>query len=167
MDSSRANGMQRENGPTNLPNRQRTLSQTAHPTVPCVGAGLAPAREGASPSPTQTKQFPSRSERAGVADAADVAGVVVVGAVDAGRQVLDVDRVLDVREGAVEDPELAVERPAVQELDHQLDVGGIEEPEGAGLVGAGDGGPLAVPRVVLIVPVDAHLEAPAQEAERP
>src|SRR4029079_8710621 len=53
----------------------------------------------------------------------------------AGRGVGDGDGVLDVRQGAVEDPELAVDRPAVAHMHHKLNVLGVEEPEVAGVTG--------------------------------
>ena len=42
-------------------------------------------------------------------------------------------RVLDIRKQTVEDPELPVDGGGIQELDHQLDVVCVEEPEAAGV----------------------------------
>ena len=50
---------------------------------------------------------------------------------------------MDVGEGAVEDPEVAVDAPRVEHLDDELDVVAVEEPEVAGVAGQGDR--LAVP----------------------
>src|SRR5688500_18243432 len=63
----------------------------------------------------------------------------------AGGGVLDRHLDSDVGQAAQEDPEPVVEAAAVQHLDRQLDVGRIEEPEGAGILGEGQG--LALTRV--------------------
>src|SRR4029077_10785090 len=80
---------------------------------------------------------PPGSECHGVRHAGELTGRVGVGPDLAGEGVPDGDGVGDVRERAEEDPELAVERAAVEDLEDQLDVGLAEEPEGAGVRGEG------------------------------
>ena len=63
-----------------------------------------------------------------------VARRVVVGAVAVLLGVGHGDPVLDVGQRPVEGPDEPVHRPAVEVLDHQLDVGGVEEPEEPGLL---------------------------------
>src|SRR5882724_6934122 len=118
-------------------------------------------------APEEFPDAPERPtlERPGVRQAAEVALAVVVALAGAGREVLDGHPVLDVRQGAVEDPVLAVQSPAVEGLDHQLGVGGAEEPEGPGGVAAGDRLAGAGRPVVRVAELDAHLELPGEQAE--
>ena len=58
-------------------------------------------------------------------------------ALEAGFGVAHGQGVGDVAEGAVEEPEAAVDRTTVDHLDHQLRVVGAEEPEDSGTVGEG------------------------------
>src|SRR5262249_30009903 len=82
-----------------------------------------------------------------------------------GLGVPDGELVLDVRKRAVEDPELAVDDPRVEDLDDELDVRGREEPEVAGV--GGERNRLAGARVVLeVLPGDLDLETAAREAQR-
>src|SRR5205814_443247 len=101
----------------------------------------------------------------GVAAAADPARGIVVGRELAGRGVGRPEPVLDVCKGAIEEPEALVESPAIEDLDDQLDVARIEEPEEAGGVGEGESGAVAELLVVLVVPARLHPEAAAGEAE--
>src|ERR1700688_1053050 len=73
-----------------------------------------------------------RAEDGGVADARELVQGVQVAAGGAGDGVGHGQRVLDAREGAVEEPEAGVERAAVDHLADDLDAVGAEEPEGAG-----------------------------------
>src|SRR6202035_5612131 len=70
-------------------------------------------------------------------------------------------RVLDVRERPVEDPERLVQAAAVDRLDDQFDVGRLEEPESAGVGGERDrlAGALVAGEVA---PGDLEGEATAQ-----
>src|SRR5687767_2186316 len=69
------------------------------------------------------------SERRSVGDARHRSGRVEVDLLCSVGLIGDRDRVLDVREGAVEDPPVPVERAAVHDLDDHLDVARREEPE--------------------------------------
>src|SRR5688500_9090426 len=73
---------------------------------------------------------PTSSEGLHVALAAQGARRVVVLPLRARGGVPHRHPVLDVRERAEEDPEAAVDRAAVEHLDRELEVAGIEEPEG-------------------------------------
>src|SRR5262249_56748819 len=77
----------------------------------------------------------------------------------------DGQRVLDVREGAIEDPEVVVQGPRVEDLDDRLDVGAVEEPEVARVARESDGLPGA--RVALEVrPGRLDAEPTSGETER-
>src|SRR4029453_12296907 len=86
------------------------------------------------------------SERRRVSDTGLLPGRVEVGALPTRFGVGHGDRVLDVRKSAIENPEVAVESPAGDDLCHELDVVGAEEPKVSGVRGqpdslAGAGGP--------------------------
>ena len=73
-------------------------------------------------------------------------------------------RDVDVGEPGREDPVVPVGRAAVEDLDDHLDVGGVEEPEVAGVGGEIDAAPVAG-RAVAGPPVRRHAEAAVVEAE--
>jgi hypothetical protein len=77
--------------------------------------------EGDLPGSSRRRLQPS--ERFRVGDAGEGPGRVVVGPHLAGRGVRDGDVVLDVGEGAVEDPEAAVDGAAVEDLYRELESG--------------------------------------------
>src|SRR6266404_1557711 len=75
----------------------------------------------------------SALEGSRVRNACKVSLWIRVGSHCPGRRVGYGDGVLDVRKCTVEDPIVVVERPAVYDLDHELDVVGRKEPEVAGV----------------------------------
>src|SRR5262249_38796819 len=79
-----------------------------------------------APDQLEARRF---AERQRVAHAREEAGRVRVPPDDPGHGIGDGQRVLDVREGAIEDPEVVVQGPRVEDLDDRLDVGAVEEPE--------------------------------------
>jgi len=78
----------------------------------------------------------------------------------------DGEDVGDVGQGAVEDPEGAVEGAAVDDLDRQLDVGGIEKPEISGVSGQRHRLAVAAAAAVWQGPLHLDVEAAAGHAQR-
>src|SRR5687767_14565866 len=78
-----------------------------------------------------------RSKRLGIGHAREVASPILVDPLDASLCVGDGQLVFDARQRPVKDPELAVGNASVQDLDHDFDILGAEEPEQAGIAGDG------------------------------
>src|SRR5215204_2700691 len=87
--------------------------------------------------------FMASLESVRVRHAAELAAGVLVSVLLAGDGVGDREGVFDARQCAVENPVLAIERGAVEDLDHHLEVGRVEEPEPAGIAGQAVGFALA------------------------
>src|SRR4030095_15628759 len=85
----------------------------------------------------------------------------------AGLRVRHPDRVLDVREGPVEDPVVAGEGRRVENLYHELVIRLLKEPEGPRVRGQLDGGSAAVGALIHGTPVDFHPKSAAVQAESP
>ena len=89
--------------------------------------------DGRRPDPGPVRGRSLRIEGIDIRRAGELPLGILIGLLDARLEIGDRQRVLDVREAAVEHPEVTVDRPAVQHLDGQLEVRAREEPEAAGI----------------------------------
>ena len=113
------------------------------------------------------RRVPGRAsgQRLRVPGAGEDAGGVVVGLDRSRCRVGDREGVLDVGQRTVVDPELRVDGPAVQHLEDDLQIRGIEEPEGPGIAREGPR-PAHACMALEVFPCGLHLEPAAVQAER-
>src|SRR3954469_6316845 len=133
-----------------------TSGLLCHPSVTTLtwksgpAAGGASARAGRAPRPRisgaqvkrnlfmqslRSMRCRRRREGGDVRPAPLMMEIIVIGPAVARDRVGHRDRIFDVGERPVEDPEVAVDGAAVEHLDHQLGVARREEPEGAAVAG--------------------------------
>src|SRR3954454_8158712 len=133
-----------------------TAGSSCNPWLPTFtwksgpAAGGASARAGRAPRPRisgaqanknlfmgSLRSMSGRRSREGVDVRAAplVMKIIVIGTAVARDRVGHRDRIFDVGERPVVDPEVAVDRAAVEHLDQQLGIGRPEEPEGAAVAG--------------------------------
>src|SRR6266540_2179586 len=106
-----------------------------------------------------------QSERSRVGDTGQLSRRVEVGSLCTRFGVGHGDRVLDVRESPVEDPEVTVECPTVDDLDHELDVVVAEKPKVSGIRRGRDGLAAAGGSETRSAPGDSYEETACIETE--
>src|SRR5262249_39954540 len=152
--------------------REASWSPPKRKGAPCWGKSCRKAMPRYSRAVSPERVMPTRGlhspclERARIVEARERLVRVVVRPDGACLRIGHLDRVLDVRERAEEDPEVVVDDARVEHFDDELEVVGREKPEGPRIPGQVGRRSAAVSALVGNGPGDLDLEAGIVQAQR-